>query len=141
MEISAINYSHFSSVYGDSYANVNDGIIMNGLKSSSDTEDLILTMDRIMRVIGNQALFITAFWRNVYLFKYPRMSYIFFAWLILIFNFGNSVIYLKLFVTNIIVAMIYYFPRVKAVIDNAADIYFFKYIHPSFIPPRCLSCD
>jgi len=119
MEISMINYSHFSSVYGDSYANVNDGIITNGLKNTSDTEDLILTIDRVLRVVGNLALFITACWRNVYLFKYPRMSYVFFAWLIILFNFGTSFLYIRLFVCNLLIAMIYQHPKAKSVIDNA----------------------
>lgn len=43
-----------------------------------------MTVDRILRIMGNIALFIQAFWRNVYLFKYPRMGYLFFA--IILFN-------------------------------------------------------
>lgn len=112
---------------------------MNGIKSSLDTEDLILTIDRVLRVVGNLALFITAFWRNVYLFKYPRMSYVFFTWLIILFNFGNSFLYIRLFVCNLLIAMIYQYPRAKELIDNVLEIYFFKYIHPAFIAPRSIS--
>jgi hypothetical protein len=37
-----------------------------------------MTVDRVLRIMGNIALLIQAFWRNVYLFKYPRMGYLFF---------------------------------------------------------------
>jgi hypothetical protein len=49
------------------------------LKSLDDIDDLGLTVDRVLRILGTIALFIQAFWRNVYLFKYPRMGYLFFA--------------------------------------------------------------
>ena len=101
----------------------------------------MLTINRLLRVIGNAALFMVACWRNVYLFKYPRMSYMFFTWLILLFNFGNSFLYIRLFVCNIIIAMVYQYPRAKIVIDNVLEVYFFRYIHSAFITPRCLSSD
>lgn len=139
MEISVINYSHFSSIYADSYANENDGIILSGLKSTSDTDELIITVDRVLRVIGNIALFITAFWRNVYLFKYPRMSYFFFVYLIILFNFGNSFLYIRLFACNFVIAMLYQLPKSRSLILNVLENYFFKFRHPSFINPLCLS--
>jgi hypothetical protein len=37
-----------------------------------------MTVDRVLRILGNIALLIQAFWRNIYLFKYPRMGYLFF---------------------------------------------------------------
>ena len=84
---------------------------MNGLKNTSDTDELVITVDRVLRVIGNIALFITAFWRNVYLFKYPRMSYFFFTYLIILFNFGSSFLYLRLFACNFVIAMLYQLPK------------------------------
>jgi hypothetical protein len=137
--VSIINYSHATSVYGDSYANENDGLIMAGLKSASDTDELVLTVDRVLRVIGNAALFITAFWRNVYLFKYPRMGYTFFVYLILLFNFGTSFLYFRLFLCNFLLAMLYHLPQTRVFIEHFMNEYFFKHKHPSFKPPKCLS--
>ena len=112
---------------------------MTGLKSTSDTDELVITVDRVLQVIGNLALFITAFWRNVYLFKYPRMSYAFFMYLIILFNFGTSFLYIRLFVFNLVIAMLYQLPNSRKLIQNVLDVYFFKFRHPAFIKPLCLS--
>lgn len=139
MEISIVNYSHQTSLYADSYANENDGLMMSGLKKTSDTDELVVTVDRVLRVIGNIALFITAFWRNVYLFKYPRLGYTFFSFLILIFNFGSAFFYLRLLLYSLIIAMFYHLPISRPLILNVLDTYFFKYRHPSFVPPLSLN--
>jgi hypothetical protein len=112
LELSVMNYSHFSSNYADSYANENDGIMMKGLKSTQDTELLVITVDRVLRVIGNIALFITSFWRNVYLFKYPRMGYAFFTVLPILFLLGNAGLLFQLLLASILLAMAYNLPPV-----------------------------
>ncbi len=139
MEVSIINYSHPTSMYADSYANENDGLMMSGLKKTSDTDELVITVDRVLRVIGNIALFITAFWRNVYLFKYPRMGYVFFSFLIVLFNFGSAFFYLRLVLYSLILAMFYHLPLSRELILNILDVCFFKYRHPFFVPPLSLS--
>lgn len=112
---------------------------MSGLKKTSDTDELVITVDRVLRVVGHIALFITAFWRNVYLFKYPRMGYVFFTFLIILFNLGSAFTYLRFFLFSLLVAMIYHFPPSRRLILNILDVYFFNYIHKYFIPPLCLS--
>lgn len=139
MELSIINYSHPTSLYADSYANENDGLMMSGLKKTSDTDELVITVDRVLRVIGNIALFITAFWRNVYLFKYPRMGYTFFTLLIVLFNIGSALIYLRLFLYSFIIGMLYHFPPSRKLIVKILDVYFFSYRHEYFVAPLCLS--
>jgi len=47
-------------------------------------DELSVTVDRVLRIIGHIALFITKFWRNVYLFKYPKVSKVFFTFLLLL---------------------------------------------------------
>lgn len=141
MEMSIINYSHSTSLYADSYANENDGQIMSGLKKTSDTDELVITVDRILRIIGHVALFITASWRNIYLFKYPRMSYAFFSLLIILFNFGTALVFLRLFLYLFIIGMLYHWPPARALTHNILDVYFFNYRHSYFVPPRCLSTD
>lgn len=137
--MSIINYSHSTSLYADSYANENDGLMMSGLKKTSDTDELVITVDRVLRVIGNIALFITAFWRNVYLFKYPRLGYTFFTFLIIIFNLGSAFLYLRLLLYSLIIAMFYHLPASRSFILNILDACFFNYRHPFFISPRSLS--
>ena len=111
---------------------------MSGLKSTSDTDQLVITVDRVLRLIGNIALFITAFWRNVYLFKYPRMSYTFFVLLILLFNFGSAFSYFRLFLYSFLIAMFYHLPFSRKIIVSFLDVYVFKYIHPKFKMPLCI---
>jgi hypothetical protein len=48
-------------------------------------DDLSITVDRALRIIGNIALFITASWRNIYLFKYPTLAKTFFGILLTLF--------------------------------------------------------
>jgi hypothetical protein len=50
------NHSHSSSIYGESFANENDGKIISGLKLG-DMDELGVTVDRALRIIGNVALF------------------------------------------------------------------------------------
>lgn len=138
IEMSVMNYSHFSSMYADSYANENDGIIMKGLKSTQDTELLVITVDRVLRVIGNVALFITAFWRNIYFFKYPRMGYSFFIALPFLILFGHAGLFFQLLITSIIVAMVYNIPRCNVVITALMDDYVFRHKHPSHKQPMCI---
>lgn len=89
---------------------------MQGLKSTQDTELLVITVDRVLRIIGNIALLITAFWRNIYLFKYPRMGYSFFTFLPILIIFGNSGILFQLLIGLIIFTMIYNYPRCNKII-------------------------
>jgi hypothetical protein len=83
---------------------------MSGLKSTSDTDELVITVDRVLRVIGNIALFIQAAWRNVYLFKYPRMGYAFFSSLIVLFLLGSPGTIFHIIMMTILSAMVYNFP-------------------------------
>jgi hypothetical protein len=69
-----------------------------------------MTVDRVLRVIGNIALFITAFWRNVYLFKYPIMGYTFFIFLLNLFIFGSAGLLFEILIGLIIFVMIYNMP-------------------------------
>ena len=138
IEMSVMNYSHFSSMYADSFANENDGAIMKGLKSTQDTELLVMTVDRVLRVIGNVALFITAFWRNVYLFKYPRMGYCFFTALPFLFLLGHAGLFFQLLVGCLIAAMVYHLPRCHRVITALMEHYVFRHKHPSHKQPLCI---
>lgn len=138
LELSVINYSHFSSNYADSYANENDGIIMQGLKSTQDTELLVITVDRVLRVIGNIALFITAFWRNVYLFKYPRMGYAFFTLLPVLILLGNAGVVFQLLLGALLFAMAYNLPRIHYLLNLLLDAYVFSRKHPSHKQPLCI---
>jgi hypothetical protein len=90
--------------------------MLSGLKSASDTEELVITVDRVLRVIGNIALFIQAFWRNVYLFKYPIMGYIFFVFLFLHFMFGSASALFQILITLIIASMAYHIPFLHPII-------------------------
>lgn len=102
---------------------------MKGLKSTQDTELLVITVDRVMRVIGNIALFITAFWRNVYLFKYPRMGYTFFVFLLLMFLLGTAGNVFEMLISLILFAMIYNIPPLKATIHYYLQEYVYNYRH------------
>lgn len=136
--MSVINYSHFSSNYADSYANENDGVIMQGLKSTQDTELLVITVDRVLRVIGNIALFITAFWRNVYLFKYPRMGYAFFTLLPILILLGNAGVVFQLLLGSLLFAMAYNLPRIHYLLKLLLDAYVFSQKHPCHKQPLCI---
>lgn len=112
---------------------------MKGLKSTQDTELLVITVDRVMRVIGNIALFITAFWRNVYLFKYPRMGYAFFVFLLLMFLFGTAGKIFEVLISLILFAMIYNIPPLKATIHYYLQQYVYNYRHECHKQPLCLN--
>jgi hypothetical protein len=79
MTISIENTSDFSSIYSDSFANEHDGVPLKPFNSTDDVDDVGRTIDRVLHVVGSIGLFIQAVWRNVYLFKYPRMGYLFFT--------------------------------------------------------------
>lgn len=64
--------------------NDNDGKMISEIKGLENVDILIITIDRVLRVLGNIALKIQSFWRNVYHFKYPRMGYTFFFLLIIV---------------------------------------------------------
>ena len=83
LEYSLENYSHFSSIYSESFASENDGKIVTGLRLE-DMDQLSVTVDRVLRIIGHVALFIIKFWRAVFLFKYPRLAKTFFTILLLL---------------------------------------------------------
>jgi uncharacterized protein YacL len=133
-----MNFSHISSNYADSYANENDGIMMKGLKSTQDTELLVITVDRVLRVIGNIALFITSFWRNIYLFKYPRMGYAFFITLPFLILFGNAGLLFQMLLAALITAMFYHIPHCNRFIKIFMDAYVFQYRHKYFKQPLCV---
>lgn len=78
---------------------------------------LVITVDRVLRVIGNIALFITAFWRNVYLFKYPRMGYAFFTLLPILILFGNAGTVFQLLLGSLLMGMAYNLPRIHFLIN------------------------
>jgi hypothetical protein len=65
-----------SSIYSDSYANFNDGRILNYEKMSNKEilNQLDETVDRLLFVVGCMCLFVQNMWRNVYFFKYPRLA-------------------------------------------------------------------
>jgi hypothetical protein len=89
---------------------------MKGLKSTQDTELLVITVDRVLRVVGNIALFITSFWRNIYLFKYPRMGYAFFIILPFLILFGHASMLFQMLICSLIAALFYNFlPCNKAI--------------------------
>jgi hypothetical protein len=66
-----------SSIYSDSYANFNDGRILNYEKMSNKEilNQLDETVDRLLFVVGCMCLFVQNMWRNVYFFKYPRLAF------------------------------------------------------------------
>jgi len=112
---------------------------MSGLKSTSDTDELVITVDRVLRVIGNVALFIQAFWRNVYLFKYPRMGYAFFSFLIVLFLCGSAGTIFQLIITVILGAMVYNIPICNVIIKQLMEEYVFSFKHKSHKQPLTLS--
>ena len=70
-------------------------------------DHLSITLDRALRIIGIIALFVVNFWRNVYLFKYPKLAKFFFTGLLILVIFAN----IKTFVTigfGILIAAIFY---------------------------------
>lgn len=136
--MSVVNYSHLSSNYADSYANENDGVIMQGLKSTQDTGLLVITVDRVLRVVGNVALFITSVWRNVYLFKYPRMGYTFFSFLPLLILFGSAGLLLQILAGAVIIGMAYQWPPLHRFGTALLDAYVFKYRHQYYQQPFCI---
>jgi uncharacterized protein YacL len=91
---------------------------MKGLKSTQDTDLLVITVDRVLRIIGNIALFITAFWRNIYLFKYPRMGYTFFVFMLFMFLFGTAGRVFEVLISLILFAMVYNIPVLKKLIHH-----------------------
>lgn len=113
--------------------------MLNGLQSPSDTDELVITVDRVLRVLGNIALFITAFWRNVYLFKYPRLGSFFFSCLILLFLFGDAGTLFGLILSSLLLGMIYNVPYINYLTHLLLAEYLFKHIHTNFDPPQVLT--
>jgi hypothetical protein len=111
---------------------------MKGLKSTQDTELLVITVDRVLRVIGNIALFITHFWRNVYLFKYPRMGYALFTILPILILLGNAGMAFQLLLGAVLLAMAYHLPPVHRFITILLEAYVFNHKHPDHKPPLCI---
>jgi len=91
---------------------------MSGIKSTSDTDELVITVDRVLRVIGNIALFIQASWRNVYLFKYPRLGYAFFSSLMILFLLGSAGTIFQIIMMIVLSAMLYNFPPCYRLIQS-----------------------
>lgn len=106
------NHSHSSSIYGESFANENDGKIISGLKLG-DMDELGVTVDRALRIIGNVALFIINFWRNVYLFKYPKLGRTFFSILLMLTLFADIKIFITVGFVILILAILYNNPKLN----------------------------
>ena len=94
-----------------------------------------MTVDRVLRVIGNIALFITAFWRNVYLFKYPIMGYSFFIFLLNLIIFGTAGLLFQILIGLIIFIMIYNMPFCNKFIKQAFEDYVFANKHEDHRQP------
>lgn len=125
IEMSIENMSDFSSIYSDSFANEHDGKPLKGLKGMDDIGDLIVTVGRVLRVLGNIALIIQAFWRNVYLFKYPRMGYLFFS--VLLYNalFSDIGDILKQFLIFVLLVIIYQQKHVNVIVGELLNDFIF----------------
>lgn len=89
--------------------------------------------------MGTVALFIQAFWRNVYLFKYPRMGYTFFCLILInaVFFEVNEIV--REFIAIILLAIIYQQKHVKLVVNYFLDQFIFSKIHRNFKKPLILS--
>lgn len=78
-----------------------------------DMDQLSVTVDRALRIIGNVGLFITCFWRNVYLFKYPRLGRAFFVVLLLMALFAEIKLFITMGFVIIITAILYNQPQIN----------------------------
>lgn len=98
-----------------------------------------MTVDRVLHIMGNIALLIQAFWRNVYLFKYPRMGYIFFA--IILFNAVflevNDIV--REFIAFILLCVLYQEKHIHLAFRYLMDRFLFCRIHKNFKNPLILS--
>ena len=130
------NHSHFSSIYSDSFANENDGKIQTNL-GKDDVTELSITIDRVLRIFGHIALFIQAFWRNVYLFKYPRMGYAFFSCLLFTLLLLDTNYVLTILLVNTTLGIIYNHPKVSIYMNEILNQYVFI-LHQDFKCPRIL---
>lgn len=109
------------------------------LKGIDDIDDLALTVDRVLRIMGTIALLIQAFWRNIYLFKYPRMGYLFFFIVLLnaIFCDVNDIV--REFVAFVLGCVIYQQKYVNIVVSYLMERFLFCRMHPNFKKPLMLS--
>ena len=105
----------------------------------ADTDILVVTVDRVLRVVGNAALFITACWRNIYQFKYPRLAQPFFSLLLLLFLLADASQIFQLLVFGIISTMVYNYPSVHKYLTPFLDLYIFSHKHNHHLQPECLS--
>lgn len=89
--------------------------------------------------MGNIALLIQAFWRNVYLFKYPRMGYLFFMIVLLnaVFMDVNDIV--REFVSLILLCVIYQEKHMNIIIKYVMNKFLFCNTHPNFKKPLILS--
>lgn len=109
------------------------------LQGIDDIDDLANTVDRVLRIMGNIALLIQAFWRNVYLFKYPRMGYLFFFVILVnaIFCDVNDIV--REIVAFILICVIYQEKHVNIIVKYLMGRFLFSHIHPNFKNPLILS--
>lgn len=98
-----------------------------------------MTIDRVLRIMGTIALLIQAFWRNVYLFKYPRMGYFFFFIILVnaVFCDVNDIV--RELVVFILLCVIYQEKHVNIIVKYLMDRFLFSYVHPNFKKPLILS--
>lgn len=74
-------------------------------------DELSITVDRALRIIGNIALFIINFWRNVYLFKYPKLARLFFTSVLLLNIFAEAKIFFTIAFLVLIFVIVYNHPK------------------------------
>ncbi len=103
-----------------------------------DVDELGVTVDRALRIIGSVALFVTNFWRNVYLFKYPKLARLFFISLLLLNVFAEIKVFITIGFFLLIFVITYNHPSLHLPLKILAEETVFSEIHPNFVQPLCL---
>lgn len=89
-------------------------------------DELSVTVDRALRIIGNIALFIINFWRNVYLFKYPKLAKLFFISLLLLDFFGDAKVFITIGFMILIFVILYNNPKLNLPLKLIIEILLFS---------------
>ncbi len=74
-------------------------------------DELSVTVDRVLRIIGHIAIFIIKFWRSVFLFKYPKLAKTFFTLLLLLIVFAEAKVFISMLFLILVAAIFYNHPK------------------------------
>ncbi len=74
-------------------------------------DELSVTVDRVLRIIGHISIFIIKFWRSVFLFKYPKLAKTFFTLLLLLCVFAQAKEFISVLFLILVAAIFYNHPK------------------------------